>query len=118
MTLASDPIAIVKLLRWVPIANFGVLIAIFAAQSSQFLTIANFGAVLMQSSWLIAAATGVNFVLLTAGVDLSGGSTMYVAAVAICLLLGHAHVGLGRGAGRGGGARGGGGGAAGGARRG
>src|SRR3569833_3102856 len=94
MTLASDPIAIVKLLRRVPIAIFGVLISIFAAQSYQFITIANFGEVLMQSSWLIAAATGGNFVLLTAVVDLSLGSTMYVAAVAICLLLGHAHVGL------------------------
>jgi len=94
MTLVSDPDAVVKLLRWVPIAIFAILICIFALQSSQFFTIANLGAVLMQSSWLIAIAVGANFVLLTAGVDLSVGSTMYLAAVAICLLLGHAPISL------------------------
>jgi ribose transport system permease protein len=94
MSLVSDPTAVVKLLRWVPIAIFGMLVSFFATQSSQFLTIANFGAVLMQSSWLIAVATGANLVLLTAGVDLSVGSAMYVAAVTICLLLSHTPVGL------------------------
>jgi ribose transport system permease protein len=84
---ATSPI--LRVLRWIPLAIFVVLIVIFAALSPQFLTVANLGAVLTQSSWLIAVAVGVNFVLLTAGVDLSVGSAMYLAAAAVCLLLGH-----------------------------
>jgi ribose transport system permease protein len=94
MSLSIDSNVVVKLLRWVPLAIFVVLILIFATLSSQFFTGANLGAVLMQSSWLIAVALGVNFVLLTAGVDLSVGSAMYVAAVAVCLSLAHVPVWL------------------------
>lgn len=84
----------IHMLRWIPLAIFLVLIVIFATLSSQFFTIANLGAVLTQSSWLIAVAVGVNFVLLAAGVDLSVGSGMYVAAVTVCLLFPHESVWL------------------------
>jgi len=94
MITGGDTSSIVRLLRWVPLGIFVVLIVIFAAMSSQFLTVANLGAVLTQSSWLIAVAVGVNFVLLTAGVDLSVGSGMYLAAVAVCLLFSHEPVWL------------------------
>ena len=43
------------------------------------------GAILVQSSWLIVVALGMNFVLLAAGVDLSVGATMYLAAVVVGL---------------------------------
>jgi ribose transport system permease protein len=48
----------------------------------------NLQAILTQSSWLVAVALGVNFALLTGGVDLSAGSIMYVSAVAIGLAFG------------------------------
>jgi ribose transport system permease protein len=94
MMFGGDPSSVVRALRWMPLAIFLVLIVIFATLSSQFLTLANLGAVLTQSSWLIAVAVGVNFVLLTAGVDLSVGSAMYLAAVTVCLLFPHEPVWL------------------------
>jgi ribose transport system permease protein len=79
-------------LQWAPAALFAALIVTFAALSSRFLSIDNLGAILVQSSWLIAVASGVNFVLLSAGVDLSVGSVMYLAAVAVGLGLPHAPI--------------------------
>jgi ribose transport system permease protein len=72
-------------LRWTPLAIFVLLIAGFGALSPRFLTVDNLGAILVQSSWLMVVALGVTFVLLTAGVDLSVGSTMYLAAIAVGL---------------------------------
>ena len=57
----------------------------FGALSPRFLTVENLGAILVQSSWLIVVALGMNFVLLTAGVDLSVGAAMYLAAVVVGL---------------------------------
>ena len=94
MMFGADRFSIVRMLRWIPLGIFIALIVIFASSSSQFFTVANLGAVLTQSSWLIAVAVGVNFVLLTAGVDLSVGSGMYLAAVAVCLLFTHQPVWL------------------------
>jgi ribose transport system permease protein len=72
-----------RLLQWAPLAIFVILIGIFAVLSPRFLTAENLSAILVQSSWLMVVALGVNFVLLTAGVDLSVGAVMYLAAVAI-----------------------------------
>jgi ribose transport system permease protein len=72
-------------LRWAPWVLLAVLGASFEALSPRFLTIDNLSAILVQSSWLIVVALGMNFVLLTAGVDLSVGSTMYLAAVTVSL---------------------------------
>src|SRR5262249_48683758 len=55
----------------------------------------NVGAILVQSSWLIVVALGANLVLLAAGVDLSVGSVMYLAAVSVCMGLPHAPVWVG-----------------------
>jgi ribose transport system permease protein len=71
-----------------------VLMASFGALSPRFLTLGNAGAILEQSSWLVVVSTGMNGVLLTAGVDLSVGSLMYLAAVAVCLGFNHAPVWL------------------------
>jgi ribose transport system permease protein len=94
MSPSFSPKDVVRLLRWAPLLLFVALILSFAALSPRFLTVANVGAVLVQSSWLIVVALGVNFVLLGAGVDLSVGSAMYLAAVAACLALPHAPVWL------------------------
>jgi len=73
------------LLRWTPLVLFLVLIVVFSLNSDHFLSGANLAAILVQSSWLMAVALGMNFVLLTAGVDLSVGAAMYIAAVAVGL---------------------------------
>ena len=73
------------LLRWMPLAFLAVLGVSFGAVSPRFLTINNLSAILVQSSWLAVVALGMNFVLLTAGVDLSVGSTMYLAAVTVSM---------------------------------
>src|ERR1700731_3494522 len=70
-----------RVLKWAPLTIFILLIASFGTLSPRFLSVANLGAILVQSSWLVVVALGMNFVLLAAGVDLSVGSIMYLAAV-------------------------------------
>jgi ribose transport system permease protein len=81
-----------NLLQWTPLGLFVLLIATFAMLSPRFLSIDNLGAILVQSSWLMIVALGVNFVLLSAGVDLSVGSAMYLAAAAVGMGLPHAPI--------------------------
>jgi len=72
-------------LRWAPLIFLAVILTAFGATSPRFLTTENFSAILTQSSWLVVVALGMNFVLLTAGVDLSVGAAMYLAAVTVGL---------------------------------
>lgn len=76
------------LVRGAPLIVFVMLIGIFGTLSSRFFSVENFSAILVQSSWLIVVALGMNFVLLAAGVDLSVGAAMYVAAVVVGMDLG------------------------------
>jgi ribose transport system permease protein len=62
----------------------------FSLFAPAFFSFDNLKDILVQSSWLITVALGVNFALLSAGVDLSVGSTMYLAAVVVSLSLTHA----------------------------
>jgi ribose/xylose/arabinose/galactoside ABC-type transport system permease subunit len=71
------------LVRWAPLGFLAVIAMGFGLLSSRFLSVENLGAILVQSSWLVVVALGMNFVLLTAGVDLSVGAAMYLAAVAV-----------------------------------
>lgn len=73
--------------RWTPLGIFAVLLVTFGSRSPRFLTFANLSAVLVQSSWLVVVALGMNFALLGAGVDLSVGAVMYLAAVTVGLAL-------------------------------
>jgi len=77
--------ALNAILRWTPSIFLALVLIIFSAFSPRFFSIENFGAILVQSSWLIVVALGMNFVLLTAGVDLSVGAAMYLSAVIIGL---------------------------------
>lgn len=81
-----------RLLQWAPGLLFLVLIVTFATLSPHFLSPDNLGAILVQSSWLIVVALGMNFVLLGAGVDLSVGAVMYLSAVAVGMGLPNAPV--------------------------
>jgi ribose transport system permease protein len=70
---------------------FVVVLAVFGALSPKFFTVANLTNLLVQSSSVAIVGVGMTFVLLTAGVDLSVGAIMFVAAaVAGKLVLGGA----------------------------
>jgi len=76
-------------LRHAPLGLFVVTLAGFGLAAPGFLTPPNLLNILVQTSATAIVATGMTFVLLTAGVDLAVGSVMYVAAaVAGKLLLG------------------------------
>ena len=63
-----------------PAALFLIAIAAAASQSDRFLTVATAVQVLGQAAPLIVVATGMTFVLLVGGVDLSVGAVMFVGA--------------------------------------
>ena len=71
---------VVALLNKVPALLFCGVLALFSMLSPSFFTATNFLNILVQSSPTAVVATGMTFVLLTAGVDLSVGSIMFVAA--------------------------------------
>ncbi|MBI5385432.1 MAG: ABC transporter permease [Verrucomicrobia bacterium] len=59
---------------------FLAVLAVFGVLSPRFLTVPNLTNVLVQSASTAIVAVGMTFVLLTAGVDLSVGAIMFVAA--------------------------------------
>ncbi len=69
-----------RLLEFAPLFMFMVVLAFFGAQSSRFLEPRNLVNILVQASSTGIVAVGMTFVLLTAGVDLSVGAIMFVAA--------------------------------------
>jgi ribose transport system permease protein len=68
------------LLNWSTVILFAVLLALFGIWSPKFFTAGNLENILVQSSSTAVVAIGMTFVLLTAGVDLSVGSVMFIAA--------------------------------------
>jgi ribose transport system permease protein len=77
------------LLRHAPLVLFLTVILVFSVLSPAFRTWATARNILVQSSSVAIVATGMTFVLLTAGIDLSVGAIMFVAAaVAGRLVLG------------------------------
>jgi len=74
---------------------FVAVLAVFGGLSPKFLTPANLANLLVQASSTAVVGVGMTFVLLTAGVDLSVGAIMFVAAaVAGKMALGGAPMGL------------------------
>jgi ribose transport system permease protein len=69
-----------RLLDVAPLALFALVLVVFGLWSDKFLTIANLTQILNQSAATAIVATGMTFVLLTAGVDLSVGAVMFVGA--------------------------------------
>jgi ribose transport system permease protein len=74
-------------LRLFPWLFLTAVLALFGSVSPAFLSPRNLAAITAQASWLIVAASGVNFVLIASGVDLSIGAVAYLAAVALGLAL-------------------------------
>lgn len=66
-------------LKQAPVLLFFAVFALFGSLSRQFLEVQNLVNILIQSSSIAVAAMGMTLVLLTAGVDLSVGSVMFVA---------------------------------------
>lgn len=72
-----------------PLILFVLVFLIFGILSPNFFQYKNFENILVQASYIGIIGVGMTFVLLTAGVDLSVGSNMYLsAAVAGTLILG------------------------------
>jgi ribose transport system permease protein len=72
----------VWLLNQTPLLLFLIIFCGLGMLSDRFLQPTNLVNILIQTSSLAVAATGMTFVLLTAGVDLSVGSVMFVAVAA------------------------------------
>ena len=68
-------------LRYAPAILFAAILLVFGALSPRFLEVNNLVNILVQSSSLGVVAVGMTFVLLTAGIDLSVGSIMFLSAV-------------------------------------
>jgi ribose transport system permease protein len=67
-------------LNWSTVILFVAVLAAFGVLSPKFFTGANLENLLVQSSSTAVVAIGMTFVLLTAGVDLSVGAIMFIAA--------------------------------------
>jgi ribose transport system permease protein len=80
---------LVMALRHTPLILFIVIFLLFGWLSPRFLSYQSFENVVKQASYIGIAAVGMTFVLLTAGIDLSVGSNMYLSAVIAGLLIRH-----------------------------
>ena len=80
MRTSAGTTAALSLLNQASLILFGVVLVLFGTMSPAFLKADNFFNILIQTSSTGILAVGMTFVLLTAGVDLSVGSAMFVAA--------------------------------------
>ena len=76
---------LVQFLQLLPAVFFTIIVVAFSVLSNRFFSLQNFTNILRQATHLGVMAVGMSFVLLVAGVDLSVGATMYVAAVLLGL---------------------------------
>lgn len=74
-------------LRHTPLILFAVVFAIFGLLSPRFLSVQSFENIVKQASYVGIMAVGMTFVLLTAGIDLSVGSNMYLSALVAGVLI-------------------------------
>ncbi|WP_119066270.1 ABC transporter permease [Aggregatilinea lenta] len=73
---------------------FVAIFLFFGVQSSQFLQPQNIENIVKQASFIGMAAVGMTFVLLTAGIDLSVGSIMYLAPLVAGQAIRHQGIGV------------------------
>ncbi len=78
---------VVWLLRYSSVLLFVAIFVIFGLLSPRFLQVSTFALIAKQASYIGILAVGMTFVLLTAGIDLSVGSIMYLSAVVAGLVL-------------------------------
>jgi ribose transport system permease protein len=70
-----------------PVLLFLVLVVVFASLSPRFLTPVNFINIVNQAAHIGIIATGMTFVLLVAGIDLSVGANMYASCIVVALFM-------------------------------
>jgi len=75
------------LLTYTPFLLFIALFLLFGVLSDRFLQIQTLVNIVKQASYIGIVAVGMTFVLLTAGIDLSVGSNMYLSAIIAGLLI-------------------------------
>jgi len=75
------------LLAGAPYLALALLFAVFGAAAPAFFTASNLKHILIQSAPVAIVATGMTFVLLTAGIDLSVGAVMFLAAAILAKLV-------------------------------
>lgn len=66
---------------------FAIIFVFFAATARNFFTVDNSLSIIKNASFIGMLAVGMTFVLLTAGIDLSVGSNMYLSAVAAGMMM-------------------------------
>ena len=76
--IARRPLAVLQREPLLPVLL--VLLIALAASYNGFATVANFRNIAIQASPLIVAAVGMTYVIMTAGIDLSVGSMLFLAA--------------------------------------
>jgi ribose/xylose/arabinose/galactoside ABC-type transport system permease subunit len=74
-------------LRYATLFVFLAVLLYFGLQAPRFLTLESIASIVKQASFIGVVAVGMTFVLLTAGIDLSVGSNMYLSAMAAGYLL-------------------------------
>ena len=72
---------LLRALENAPVILFVVVFVAFSLLSPRFFSLISFENIVRQASYIGVVAIGMTFVLLTAGIDLSAGSVMYLAAV-------------------------------------
>ncbi len=70
-----------------PLLLFIVVFVVFGLLSPRFFALQTFETILKQASYIGIVAVGMTFVILTAGIDLSVGSNMYVSATVAGLVM-------------------------------
>lgn len=80
------------ILKNIPVLLFIVVFVIFGVFSPKFLSLASFSNIILNSSYVGIIGIGIMFVLLTAGIDLSVGSVMYLASASAGLLISEFHM--------------------------
>ena len=78
---------LLTVLKNIPIILFVVIFIIFSLLDRRFFTYVNFENIVLSSAFVGIVAIGMTFVLLTGGIDLSVGATMYIAGGILALLL-------------------------------
>jgi len=69
-----------RLLDLAPVVLFVLVLGVFGTMSRTFLTLDNLTQILVQSASTVVVGTGLTFVLIAGGVDLSVGAVMFVGA--------------------------------------
>jgi len=86
--------AVLRGLELTPIIMLVLLFLVFSVLAKDFLNLQNIENILVQSSYVGILAIGMTFVLLTAGIDLSVGTLMYLTAVVLAYVLNDLQLGL------------------------